>query len=313
MLAAYRLLTEDYTLLLLFEGSFDRVMATLEVQELYEKSTYSIVVPYWEVGRNEDLRSMASMFLPRKHQGSFREMFGGDEPTGFQTTIVTPRERDDLKEMRSKLEPHIDTLIELLGSKWAEFDFDKTEIGAEDTYFTQRILIEEQESRTALGDLHAFREYVDRMKQAGNVADAIQVAREVLDEDKATHLGGYISRTPATLYAGSLYGPDEEFKVEDMTQSLRELYAQMSGHGLRKLLSEPPPEDLQEATKLLSDGYHLLASGEKVAALEKFKAAQAATKLSDARRKSLAEFCRQNGFVDDATVFWSEKAEEKPK
>jgi hypothetical protein len=115
------------------------------------------------------------------------------------------------------------------------------------------------------------------------------------------------------LYAGSLYGPDEEFKVEDMTQSLRELYAQMSGHGLRKLLSEPPPEDLQEATKLLSDGYHLLASGEKVAALEKFKAAQAATKLSDARRKSLAEFCRQNGFVDDATVFWSEKAEEKPK
>lgn len=307
MLAVYRLITEDYARLLQFEGQFDRVMATLQIQELYEDSRYSTtVVPNGGIEKDETVRLRAVVFLPRKHRPSFNQMFSGEEPTGFLTTNVTPLERDDLKETRSGLAPHIDTLIELLGSKWAEFDFEKTEINGEDTYFTERILLEELETRTALGDLHAFRDYVNRMKQAGNVADAVKVAREMLDEEEAKHLGGYVTRTPESMYASSLNGPDDKFKVEDMTQSLRGLYAKMSGQGLRKLLSEPPPEDLQEATKLLSEGYHVLARGDKDAALAKFKAAKAKTKLSDMRKKSLAEFCRANGFVNDASTFWTE-------
>lgn len=306
MLAVYRLVTEDYSRMLQFEGELDRVIATLQIQELYEEGSYSTVVPHRDIERNGEIRQMAVVFVPRKHWDSFPQMFHGEDAPGFLTTNVRPLDRDDLQSTRADLEPHIETLIELLGREWAEFDFEKTEINGEDTYFTRRILLEELETRTAIGQLHAFREYVKRMKQAGNVDDATKVAREVLDEEAAKHLGGYVTRTPATMYEGSLNGPDEKFKVEDMTHSLRELYGKMSGQGLRKLLSEPPPEDLQKAAKLLSEGYHVLASGDKDAALVKFKAAQAATKLSDTRRKSLAEFCRQNGFVNDASTFWTE-------
>lgn len=141
MLAVYRLLAEDYARFLQFEGQFDRVMATLQIQELYEDSTYSTVVPNGGIERNGELRNWAIVFLPRKHWDSFNQMFVGEEAPGFLTTNVTPLERDDLKETRSGLAPHIDTLIELLGSKWAEFDFEKSEISSEDTYFTVRILL----------------------------------------------------------------------------------------------------------------------------------------------------------------------------
>jgi hypothetical protein len=222
----------------------------------------------------------------------------------FVTTEVSPKPRDDLRPQRAKMEKRIATLIELLGPEWAEFDFPSRPFVGEDTYYKQRVIMEELDERLKSRKLLAFRDFMQRLTSAGSFEKAEEIADEYLQPEHAAKLADYIEDASPKTYNGPYSGPDEAFRKEDLTEELQEAYNAVVAGELNDFFSKPLPKDLMEACRLISDGEHLAADEKKDQALENFKLAKAATSLSDARLKHFAKFCRENGFESDADGFW---------
>jgi len=231
----------------------------------------------------------------------------------FLTTEEQPKQRDSLSKQRASLDKRMVTLIELLGEEWAEFDFPPVTIVGEDTYFTQRVLMDEIAERRKELNLSAFRKFMERLTAKDSFEKREEIADEYLSPEHAATLAEYIQDASPKTYNGPYTGPDEKFRMEDLTEEIQMAYKAVVGAEDSEFFSKPLPDDLLKAVQLVSQGEHLVADGDNDAALEKFKAAHAMTKLSDARLKHFAKFCRANSFAGDATIFWSGPLDEEPK
>ena len=224
----------------------------------------------------------------------------------FLTTEVSPKQRDDLRAKRAKLEKRIATVIELLGPEWAKFDFPSREMMTEDTYYKQRVLMEEIDDRSKVVTLRTFRDFMQRLTTAGSFEKAEEIADEYLSPEHAAELANYVKDASPKTYNEPYTGPDAAFRKEDLTEEVLRAYNAVAGAELNDFFSKPLPKDLTTACDLISQGEHLAAEGQNEQALEKFKVAMQTTSLSVARRKHFADYCSRNGFPDDAGLFWNE-------
>ena len=63
-----------------------------------------------------------------------------------------------------------------------------------------------------------------RLSAAKTIDDAKKIASEVLPAKDAAHLANYIISSSPSLYGKPYLGPDKDFRVEDLTQSLQAVY-----------------------------------------------------------------------------------------
>lgn len=302
MIAAYRLANEDYANVLNLEAEVDEILSYIDLKSFCAKGPHMIQYTDLE-GVQRQFRSEGQIYLPRLHQKDFQRMFTGENPTDFISSREAPQDRDTKREQREELGKKIDGIVEILGQEWAQYDFPVATISGEDVYYRQKVLLEELESQTVTGDLKVFRDFMDRLSFAKSIDDAKKIAAEVLSEKDATHVANYIISSSPNLYNGPYTGPENKFRVEDLTQSLRDVYRSLSGSGIRRLFSEPPPAKLEKAVQLVCQGEQLAAEGDVQAAVKNFKEATAVTRLSKNRLEHFADYCQKNGMKDDAEAF----------
>jgi len=243
----------------------------------------------------------------------FREPLPRGPAKEFLTTVETPKNRDSLKEQREILDKQMESLVELIGPEWAEYDFVARPISGEDTYFSQRVLMEECEARIRPVEVERFRDLMSQIKGAGSLKKAEAIADEYLPPDEAVNVARFVQDASAESFSGPYSDKNKEFGAEDLHEKIRMFYLAVIASVRGEYFDEPLPEDLVTAATLVSEGEHLAAEGEKHKALEKFKVAMQTTSLSEARRKHFAEFCHANDFAGDASIFWSGLIAEKPK
>ena len=304
LIAAYRLANEDYANILNLEARVDEIMSYIDMKEFVKGEEHFIEYVDTE-GVQRQFRTEGQFYMPRQHQKDFQRMFLGEDPTNFITTEEFAQDRDTMKARREQLGEKIKGVVEILGEEWAQYDFPLAEISGEDTYYRAKVLQEELTYRTASGDLKIFREFMQRLSAAKTTDEAQLIAEEALPTNDAEHVANYIISSSSSLYNKPYSGPDKDFKVEDLTQSLRAIYAALSGTGIRSLLNDPPPEDLAKAVQLISKGEHYAASGQDEAAIDCFKEAASTTQLSEGRLKHFAEYCEKKGHSEDAKKFWT--------
>lgn len=238
--------------------------------------------------------------------GLFREPLPRGPAMEFLTTVQTPKNRDSLKKQRDSLDEQMKTLVELLGEEWAEFDFEVRPISGEDTYFSQRVLMEELEDRIRPKERALFGELVSKMTSNKSKSAIVEIADEYLPPDEAEELATFVIGTDGNELQKPILDENKEYAVSDLNAGLQRFYLSVVASVRGEYFDEPVPEEVSEACRLISEGEHLAVEGKKAEALEKFKAAMKSTKLSKSRCLHLAEFCKSNGFADDAATFWSE-------
>ncbi len=302
MIAAFRLANENYAELLNLEAVVDDVMSYADLNTLCTKGDRVISAPGVD-GNPVNVDTDGKIYLPRLYQEHFSSWYSGNEPAGFVSIREQPRDRDSLKARREALDEKIQRIIEILGEDWAEFDFPAATIVSDDVFYRNRVLLEELESRSDNGELSAFREFMKRLSAAKTIDDAKTIAEEVLSVKDAAHLANYIISSSPSLYGKPYLGPDKDFRVEDLTQSLQAVYRGLDGEGIRSLFAEVPAEDLAKTVQGISCGEQYAADGHDQEAIECFKEAAATTQLSDVRLKHFAEYCEKNGHADDAGAF----------
>lgn len=322
LLAMYRVANHSHHQMLAEEGEFDRLLGLIPFSKLTSRKDYSTITYTNVYGKQVDVETRGHVYLPRKYQDDFAAAHGSyyvkedplttyrpqkqglglaeglfkeratAPPKEFDTKENGPLNRDDLRKLRGTLENQMLPLSELLDQTWLKLlpmNAVSVQPDGEDTYFTQRVLMEEIDALLVEKNRSAFRTLLDQVSKSDTTDTAVSLTQVYLSPEQAKDFHQLVSKSPQLVNADLA-----EALPEDLPDPLPAVFKAIESSQKDRFFSAPIPAELVESVDLFSKGEHLLKDGNDDRAMELILDAVKTTQLSLARRKYISWLCGVN-------------------
>lgn len=320
ILATYRSALVSQKEILLKEGEFDELLGMVPFSYLTSQESHTEFTYKGVYGGDITVKSRGHVYLPRLYQKDFKAAHGPyyiEEdpltkyrpktewlptdffrqpsevpPKAFLTLETGPRNRDNVLEMRQRLNSTMQGVAELLSPQWSAFLPEEPGLSlldGEDTYFRQRMLMEEVDA--LLGPLVRDR-FETRLRVLAHADRDFAISkpfRDYLSTEQAIELREKLNANPELMkldYSSS----DPNSLAEPMGSAFKAIQTETR----QDFFQEGVPESMAECIQKLSEGLHYLKADETDLGMELIFDAVSKYELSHPRREMLGRLCVTN-------------------